>query len=371
MKIYSRVKHCALCTLQVTLLALLSACGGEAPQEVHTSFKTMTIQKSDVVIPFRYSAKMEGVSDVIISPQISGQLFKSCVNEGEFVKKGQVLYVIDDRQYRLALADAEANLSSALASERSAQLEYESNKNLFEKKIVSSYMLQTAENALNQAHAVVAQARAAVNHAKVDLSYCTLTSPVDGVVGITDASVGAQVNTDSHLAIISRNDSMEVKFSVSEREFSEIVSETKSGSITEYINQLPDLTFVLSNGKDYEHTGRVKSVSGMLDKSTGTVVCKAKFPNPDGKLVSGMQGTIVLPYKAENMIVVPQSAVVRMLDKSMVYKVGKDSCATSAIVTTFSAGLNKDVVILSGLNPGDEIVTEGANNVNEGQQVIF
>lgn len=347
--------------------ATLVACNIDAPKTSHTSFKTLVVEKSDITVPLKYSARMKGKSDVIITSQASGQLLKSCVKEGEQVKAGQVLFLIDDRQARLTLADAEANLAAAIAMENSAQLEYNSNKNLYDKGIVSSYMLNTAQNEYNHAKAAVAQARSAVNRAKVELSYCTITSPVSGIMATIPATVGAQVSPATELATVSENATMSAKFSVTENEMAEI----QSMDIENYIENLPDVTFVMKNGNEYEHKGRVTTTTGSVDKATGSVTCTASFPNPDGKLISGTQGNIIIPYNVKGVIVIPQHAVVRLQDKSLVYKVGSDSCAVSVQVTVVDAATGKDVVVTSGLKPGEKIVTEGSNNVIEGQKVIF
>ena len=353
------------------MIACLTSCGGDEPKIPQTSYKTLVVEKSDIVVPLKYSARMSGKEDVTITPQVNGQLMKICIVEGDQVKAGQTLFIIDDRQARLDLEDAQANLTAALAEEKTAQLEYESNKNLFEKKIVSSYMLNTALNSYNQAKAAVAQARSAVNRAKVNLGYCSIKSPVNGIVGNIPAKLGMQVAPGVELTTISGNVSMDAAFSVTEDELSEIISDNKGLDIDEYLKNLPDVTFVMKNGTEYEQKGRIVSMTGNVDKSTGSATCTARFPNPNGKLYSGIQGSVVVPYALKNVIVVPQCSVVRLQDKSLVYKVSKDSCAVSTIVTTVDAATGKDFIITSGLNPGDKIVTEGANNVMEGQKVLF
>ena len=144
----------------------LVSCNVDMPQEKNTSFETMTVKKSDIVVPYKFSARMKGQNDVTVMPQMSGQLMRIAVSEGQVVTKGQTLFVIDNRNAQLDLESAQANLQAALASENSARLEYDSNRHLFERKIVSSYMLRNSENAYKQAQAAVAQARAAVNRAR-------------------------------------------------------------------------------------------------------------------------------------------------------------------------------------------------------------
>ncbi len=429
------------CSVLSLMTLLLCACAIDMPQETESSFETMTVKKSDIEIPIKFSATMKGQSDVAISPQVSGQLTQICVSEGQRVSRGQVLFVVDSRnaqhevesaqanldatrassqssrasiessQANLAsmqanLQSAQANLQSAQAKANSAKLEYDSNKSLFEKKIVSNYTLETAKNnyqqalaavgqakaAVEQAKASVSQARAnveqaratsdqsrasvsqaqtAVNRAKVNLGFCTITSPVSGVVGEIKVREGDQVSPMTQLTIVSSNQQMEAEFSVSEAILEEAISSGVSGEKSKYLAELPDVTFVMKNGTQYPHKGRVVSMTGMVNATTGTLSCKAKFPNPDGLLYSGIQGTVLLPISQDDVMVIPQNAVVRLQDKSLVYKVKSDSTATAVTVMIADAYNGKDVIVTDGLKVGDRIVTVGANNLEEGQRVLF
>ena len=351
---------------------MLSACGLDMPQETQSSFETMTVKKTDIELPYKFSAKMKGSNDVTITPQASGQLMKICVTEGQQVKKGQTLFIIDSRNARLELEAAQANLQAAKAQENSAKLEYESNRNLYDKKIVSSYMLSNSENAYKQAQAAVAQARAAVNRAKVELGFCTITAPVSGVTGSIPVRVGDQVSPMSELTILSGNTTMYAEFSVNEAIIEEMVHYgINADEMDKYIAKLPEATFVMKNGTKYPHKGRVVSFTGVVNSETGSLTAKVSFPNPDGHLYSGIQGTIVMSFAEKNVIVIPQSAVVRLQDKSQVYKVKADSTATAVEIKTLDTGNGKDFIVTTGLKVGEKIISTGANNVTEGQKVLF
>jgi len=350
----------------------LASCGIEEPQMKDSSFETMTVKKSNIELPYKFSARMKGQNDVTVTPQVTGQLMKICVTEGQQVKKGQTLFIIDQRNAQLELEAAQANLQAALAQENSAKLEFESNKNLFEKKIVSSYMLNNSENQYKQAQAAVAQARAAANRAKVNLGFCTITAPVSGVIGGIPVRTGDQVSPMTELTMVSGNTAMYAEISVTEAVVEEMVKEgVKASEKEKIIAKLPDATFIMKNGTEYPHKGRVVSLTGVVNDATGSLTGKISFPNPDGHLYSGIQGTIVMPFAEKSVIVVPQFAVVRLQDRSQVYKVQADSTATAVEVTTQDTGNGKEFIITSGLNEGDVIVTTGANNVTEGQKVLF
>ena len=396
------------------LAIALTSCKIDMPKEGVSSFETMTVKKTNIEVPIKFSAKMKGQNDVTISPQVSGQLMRICVTEGQQVSAGQTLFVIDSRnaQHELesaqasvqsaqanvqsaqaGLQSAQANLQSAQAKANSAKLEYESNKNLYDKKIVSSYTLENSLNSYKQAQASVGQAKASVeqarasveqarasvtqaqtgvSRAKVNLGLCTITSPVSGIVGEISVRAGDQVTPMSKLTIVSGNHQMEAWFSIPESILEEgVQAGATSSDKNKNIAALPDVSFVMKNGTEYPHKGRISSLTGMVDAATGSLSCKAMFPNPDGYLYSGIQGTVVLPYTQKDVIVIPQNAVVRLQDKSLVYKVKADSTATAVTVLITDVGNGKDFIVTGGLNVGDRIVTVGANNLQEGQKVLF
>lgn len=380
----SKVKICKWACLLFVIV--LISCGVDIPKETPSSFETMTVKKTDIEVPIKFSAKMKGQADVTISPQVSGQLMKILVTEGQQVRKGQTLFVIDSRNAqhelesaRANLQAAQANLQAAQAQANSAKLEYESNKNLYEKKIVSNYMLESSLNTYKQAQATVSQAKAsvsqaqtAVNRARVNLGFCTITSPVSGIIGEISVYAGDQVTPMTQLTIVSGNKQMEAEFSLPESVLEAGLSSgyTQTDKAKNMAN-LPDVKFIMKNGTEYPLKGRISTLTGVVNATTGSLACKATFPNPDGVLYSGIQGTVVLPYSHHDVMVVPQTAVVRLQDKSLVYKVKADSTATAVTVVTTDVGNGKDVIVTEGLNVGDRIVAVGANNLQEGQRVLF
>ena len=353
------------------VVAILASCGVKMPQETPKSYETLSVKKQDITIPLKFSAKMKGTNDVTISPQVSGQLMEICVREGQQVKKGDKLFIIDQRDAQLELESAEANLQAALAAESNARLEYESNKNLFNKRIVSQYMLDDSENKYKQAKASVAQYQASANRAKVNLGYCTITAPVSGLIDEIPVRVGDQVGPGMQLTMVSGNEKMYAEFSVSESILEMAVASGYSLREGVALRDFPDVTFVMKNGTEYTHKGRVTTATGMVNSTTGTIALKATFPNPDLSLYSGIQGTVVIPSMEKDVIIIPQVSVVKLQDRQQVYKVLADSTVTSVEVKTQDAGDGENFIALTGLNEGDRIVTVGANNVQEGQRVLF
>ena len=352
----------------LTLLAV-AGCDINMPQEKHTSYETLTIKKQEVAFPSRYNATLEGVNEVTVTVLVSGTVTEVKADIGDHVRKGDVLARIDDRQALAAVESSQANLLAAQARENTAKLEMESNRNLFEKGIVSSYMLETAINAYNQATAAVAQAEAALKHAKLQLGFCTVASPVTGVVGSFPLNQGERVSPGTVVAKVSEFSRIKAKFSISESEYLMLQEELGGRSMMEYLTGLPEVSLELKNGTVYKEKGRIVRVSNVVDPITGAMRAEAEFPNPDGILASGNMGTVIIPFTYADQIVIPASAIVRQLDRTIVWKVGADSLARSTRVKVFDMGTS--MCVMEGLQPGDVIVANGATNIVDGEKVLF
>ena len=354
-----------------TAMAMLSSCGNKQQQGVMPSavYKTTKVTKSDVTINQKYSATIRGRQDIEVYPQVGGTLQKLCVTEGQKVKKGQVLFIIDQVPYRAALNTAEASLKAAEAQEATAQLNYDSRKKLFDQKVVSDIDLQTAKNTLLTAKAQVAQAKAQVVNARNSLSYTTVVSPSDGVIGTLPYRQGALVGSSmpQPLTTVSDNNEMYVYFSMTESQYLNLIRQYESSE--KAIEAMPDLTLQLVDGTDYEIKGRVESVSGVVDRATGSVQLRAAFSNPQHILHSGSTGNIILPVTYKDVLTIPAGAAVQTQDKYNVYIVDSKGIAHSNLVEILPESQGKTFVVTSGLKGGEEIVAEGAGMVHEGQDV--
>ena len=233
--------------------AMLASCGEKKQQQIPTAtFKTTKVGRQDLTLETKYSATIRGRQDVDIYPQVGGTLKQICVTEGQAVRKGQTLFIIDQVPYQAALNTAEASLKAAQASEATAAMNYESKKKLFADNVISDFDLQATHNTLLTAKAQVAQAQAQVVNARNSLSYTVVKSPSDGVVGTLPYRQGALVGAQmaQPLTTISDNSQMWVYFSMSERDLLGIVR--KSGSINEAIKNMPEVTLTLVDGSTYE-----------------------------------------------------------------------------------------------------------------------
>ena len=317
-----------------------------------------------------YSSTIRGCQDINIYPQVGGTLQKLLVTEGQRVRKDQTLFIIDQVPYQAALSTAEANLKAAEAAESTAQLTYKSTQRLFDQKVVSEFDLQKSRNALLSAQATVAQMKAMVINAKNNLSYTVVKSPTDGVVGELPYRQGALVgsNMPQPLTTVSDNAEMYVYFSMNENELLGLIR--KYGSTEEAIKNMPDVELVLSDGGLFPEKGRIQSISGVIDPTTGSVQVRATFPNKSNLLHSGSNGNIKIPVAYDNSIIIPQAATFELQDKVLVYKV-VDGKAVSANIKVALENNGQEYIVTEGLQEGDIIIAEGAGLVREGTPVTI
>ena len=331
-------------------------------------YAVMTIATTDREIPSNYSATIRGRQDIAIYPQVSGTISQLCVNEGQKVAKGQTLFIIDQVPYKAALQTAEANVEAAKAGVATAQLTYDSKKELFARNVVSQFDLSTANNNLLTAKAQLAQAEAQRVNAANNLSYTVVKAPTDGVVGTLPYRVGALVSASipQPLTTVSDNSEMYVYFSMTENQL--LALTRQYGSIAETLKSMPGVQLQLSDGSTYDQTGRVESISGVIDTSTGSVSLRAAFPNPNGLLHSGGAGNVVIPVHKTGALVIPQGAIFEIQDKRYVYKV-VDGKAQSALVQVTRVNGGREFIVDEGLAPGDVIVAEGGGLLREGTPI--
>ena len=346
----------------------MASCKQATDAGVKPSFAIMEVKAADKELSTSYSATIRGRQDIDIYPQISGTIEKLCVTEGQTVRRGQLLFVIDQIPYRAALKTAVANVEAARAAMATAELTYNSNKELYAQKVVSEFSLKTAENTYLTAKAQLTQAEAQEVNARNNLSYTEVKSPSDGVVGALPYRVGALVgaNLPYPLTTVSDNSDMYVYFSMTENQL--LALTRQYGSMDEALKNMPEVELILNDNSVYNKKGVIESISGVIDRQTGTVMARVVFPNESRLLHSGASGTVVVPSIYKDCIAIPQGATVQMQDKVVVYKV-VDGKAVSTLITVAGINDGREYVVLSGLQSGDEIISEGAGLVREGTQV--
>lgn len=351
------------------LAVLLIACGSnQDAQETPVEYPVISVSRSTIETTESYPATIQGRQVVELYPQVSGTISKLLVKEGERVKQGQVLFIIDQVPYQAALRTATANVNAAKAQVDVAQLDYDSKIILFNEEVISEYDLAMANNTLAIAKAGLEQAKALETNARNDLSYTEVKSPCNGVVGTLPYRVGALVGPSipQPLTTVSDTEQMYVYFSLTEHEM--VSRMQQQGSFNKVAEAFPPVSIQMANGNNYSLQGEVESISGIVEKSTGALSARAVFPNPDGILLTGSTGRLIVPQTHKDVIVIPQTATYEIMNKTYVYR-SVHGRAHAAIIRVQPLPDGLRYIVLDGLEEGDVIISEGAGYVREGMEI--
>ena len=343
---------------------VLMSCGGGGgrPTFGDNEYPVEAVTTQRAAMQSTYPATINGIQDVEIRPKVQGFLTQINVTEGQTVSAGQVLFVIDNETYQAQVRQAQAAVNTAQSAVNTAKLTFENTKQLHENRVVGDYELQTAENSFLSAQAQLAQAQAALANAKEALSFCYVKSPATGVVGTLPYKKGALVSGSNVLTTVANISSMEVYFSVTEKE-AMVISQTGLG-------QIPAVKLQLADGSIYAHEGKVTKMSGVVDATTGSVQLIAAFANPEKLLKSGATGKIIIPRVSSNAIIIPQSCVSEVQNKKFVYLLGEGNKVkyTEIKVDPQDDGIN--FIVTDGLKTGDKYVTNGITKLHDGMEVV-
>lgn len=346
------------------IAATLVACsgGGGRPTFGDNEFPVVTVGTTSADMQSTYPAAIKGVQDVEIRPKAQGFLIQINVKEGQTVSAGQTLFVIDNATYQAQVRQAQAAVNTAQQQVNTAQLTYDNAKQLHANKIIGDYELQTSQNTFESAKAQLAQAQAALASAKEALSFCYVKSPASGVVGTLPYKKGALVSGSNSLTTVANISSMDVYFSVTEKEAMVI---SQKG-----LSSFPAVKLQLADGSIYAHEGKVSRMSGVVDAATGSVQLIASFPNPEKQLKSGQTGNIVIPRQNSNAIVIPQLCVSEVQNKKFVYTLGKDNKVKYTEIKVDPQNDGNNYIVTEGLKAGDKYVTNGITKLNDGMEIV-
>jgi len=351
-------------------LALLSSCGnGNNGEAKAPEYAVITAQATTAHLTNSYPATIKGKQDVEIRPMVSGFITKLHVDEGSVVKRGQVLFTIDQVQYRAAVETAKASVATAQAALQTQELTTQNNRELNKRGIVSDYQLSTSENQLAQAKAALAQAKAALVNAERNLEYTDVTSPSDGIVGEVPYRVGSLVSASmaTPMTTIADNSDMFAYFSMTERQLLQMIRE--GGSYQEILAKMPKIQLQLIDGSLYPDSGRVETISGVIDPTTGSVSMRALFPNSHNVLRSNSTGNVIFPNVLTDVILVPQSATTEIQDKKFVFVVQADNTVKNTEIQVYTLNDGQNYYVTGGLKAGDKIVIEGVQALKDGQAI--
>jgi membrane fusion protein (multidrug efflux system) len=335
-------------------------------------YSVMTLVPETVSVHQDFPATIEGQQVIEIRPMISGYIHEILVNEGDRVKKGQLLFRIKNPIYEQQVITAKASINRAVAGVNTAKMEIEKVRPLVEKQIVSDYRLKSAELDLESSQAELAQARAELANAESNLAYTIIRSPENGIIGTIPFKAGALVNSNMQEALTTLSDISTVNayFSWNEKQLLDFLSDSPGVTIEEKIKNMPPASLILSNSSEYSEKGKIQMASGLISTETGSATFKAVFPNKNGLIRSGSSATVRVPEVKDSIFRVPQSATYELQDKRFIYTVGPDNKVEAVSFTSVPTNDGRYFLVTNGLKAGDRVVIEGINSLRDGTEII-
>lgn len=357
------------------VLLVLSACKDEQKQVVQNvpSVEAIRVSPQNIPLNLEYSARTQGSKETAVRARVSGILLKRNYVEGARVNEGDVLFEIDHEPYKVALAQAEAKLAQTKAQLTAAESQWKRISQLFKERIVSEKSRDEAKANLDSLKASLELAQAEVDSAQLNLDYTTVTAPIAGITSMETVSEGSLIAVNDQLTSITQQDPIYVIFSASENELFKLGSMVEKGLIvnTSALNGSEKRKIAAqvryNNGQLYPLTGEVDFINPSIDETTGTLKLRARFPNPDKKLIPGQfvrlsMGNIV----RKDAIVVPQEAVMQGAKGSFVYRLSPQNMVESVAVETGVLTADGKWIIDEGLKAGDVVITNGLMKVRSG-----
>ena len=358
----------------VTLLlisTLLAACGQDNEQEAKPGagapaampVNVIEVQPTTIPISAEAVAQTEGAKEVEIRPRVGGILLKRLYEEGDPVKEGQAMFLIDPEPYKIALAQARAALAEQQARIEQARREEARLKSLLATQSISEREYDTAVSELAVARATAQRAEASVREAELNLSYTSVTAPVGGISGRFRFSEGALVEPNtSLLTTVIQLSPIWVRFSFSDNELAELGGRLSQQNVKEVSLMLPD-------GTEYKEKGKLNFAASQIDPTLGTQQLRATFENRDRRLLPGQfVRARVVTGQRDGVFLLPQPAVMNSDQGSFVYVVNAQNQANPQPVTTGN-WVGKEWIVLDGLNAGDKVIVDNLLKIRPGMTV--
>lgn len=360
-------------TIQIQFYALLiflvaASCGGGKQNAMPTSVPVLTaaVELKDPVYYDVYPGNVVALNNVDLNCEVSGFITEIFFAEGQQVRKGQKLYEIEQSKYQAAYASADAALRIAQSNYEKTRKDAERYKQLGEKGMTTQQRLEYSESDLETAQSQVAVAKANVTRAQIDLQHATIIAPFDGTIGISLVKKGAFVTAgQTKLNTVSSNNPIAVDFVINEKEITRFIGlEEKKLSKTDSL-----FTLALPDKSIYPSPGKILFLDRAVDMQTGTLKIRLEFPNPKHALKDGMSCNIRVENKhADKVVVIPNKSIVEQMGEYFVYVVEQDTARQHKVAVGKVVG--KNIVILDGLKPGENIVVEGIQKLRDGVPVI-
>ena len=354
---------------------ILVSCGGKDQKAGQATgpqlYPVFTVSSQSTNLDTDYPATIQGIQNIDIRPKIDGFIENIYVDEGAIVKKGQLLFTINAPQYEQAVRTASAAISSAEADVNAAKLQVDKTKPLVDKDIISKYELESAQLILQSKKAMLAQTKAALVNARVNLGYTRVTSPVDGVIGTLPYKPGSLVNGNSPLPLttISNTSKVYAYFSLNEKQLLSFATTYQGKTLAEQMKNIPPVSLILADGNIYPKTGKIESINGQINTNTGSASLRATFPNTNALLKNGASALVRIPQYINDLILIPQKSTTDLQGKKFVYVLGDSAKVISTLIEVMEVAKGKFYVVTKGLKAGDKIVLEGFQSLKD--QVII
>ena len=348
-------------------------------------FEIVAVEEKNLTGYIDYPATIQGIVNNDVRAKIQGYITQVLVDEGQVVSQGQPLFRLEtnvlsenEDAAKSGISAAQANVSASLAAVNAAQVEVNKLQPLVQKNIISPVQLQTAQANLGRAQAQLAQAKAAQQQAvanyksaKANVDYSIIRAPISGVVGKLPLKVGSLVGPadQTPLTTISNTSSVFAYFSMNEKEYLNFLEKIKGATVPEKLRNLPWVNLELANGTLYSEKGKIETVSGQIDPSTGTIQFRAGFSNPEKLLSNGNSGSIKFPIQYDNAVVIPESATYEQQGIVYTYVVGPDNKVKNEIIKVKDR-VDNMVIVTSGLKKGDKVVATGIGGLKPDTQII-
>ena len=353
-------------------IILISGCVGEAKDiendnEVkHVSILTLKFEQANQY--YDYPASIKGQQNVEIRPKIDGFIEQILIDEGAKVKKAQLLFKISNPMYEQEVLSAKASIERFQASVNTARMNYKKTVPLVEKGIISEYELEAKDLDLKGKQAELEEAKARLRNAKVNLSYTSIFSPSNGIIGTLPFKIGSLVSSSSPepLTVVSDISNVHVYFSISEKQYLAMIEEGKYISLEQSIAKLPQVELILQNGMVYPQKGKIETSGGLINSTTGSISLRAEFPNENGLIRSGSSATIRMEKPISDAILIPAKATFEMQGNKFAIMLDQDNKAKTVGIEVSDLPIGDSFVVVKGLKPRDLIVTENVGSIKDG-----
>lgn len=339
--------------------------------ETPVAYPTLTLKPQEANVTVEYPTTLEGEQTVEIRSKIDGYIEQVYVEEGSAVAKGQALFKIDANSYLQEVNNKKSAVLAAEASLETAVIQTKRTSALAEKKIINNYELTSAKNIERVKRAELSQANADLSSAKSKLAFTNIVSPINGVVGSLPFKIGSLVSSSAPdpLTTVANTKNIFAYFSLSQQQLNAFLGQFSGNQLKDKFKNMPQVSLITADGETYSLKGKIQTLSGVLNASTGSANFKAVFPNPEGKLWSGASATIIIPTEFKAAILIPKKAVFELQGRFFVFTVDAQNVVHNTEIKVRNTATEKEYLITEGVKSGDVIVTEGIGNLRDGVKI--